>query len=115
MVPLLITPRNSGFAVCHKALGKAQKTLGKGFAECNTRQTAHNIYITQLTVSTLYFDVWKPFTFQILLLCMNIVSRTTICQVLGGLHVQMKWMESMSTWKGKGMCKKKASKCMGKN
>jgi len=27
-----------------QALGKAQKTLGKGFAECNTRQTAHDIY-----------------------------------------------------------------------
>ena len=27
-----------------QALGKDQKTLGKGFAEYNTRQTAHNIY-----------------------------------------------------------------------
>jgi len=27
-----------------QALGKAQKTLVKDFAECNTRQTAHDIY-----------------------------------------------------------------------
>ena len=27
-----------------QALGKAHKTLGKGFAECNTRQTAHGKY-----------------------------------------------------------------------
>ena len=27
-----------------QALGKDQKTLGKGFAECNTRQTTHVIY-----------------------------------------------------------------------
>ena len=27
-----------------QALGKAHKTLDKGFAECNTRQTAHGIY-----------------------------------------------------------------------
>jgi len=27
-----------------QTLGKDQKALGKGFAECNTRQTAHDIY-----------------------------------------------------------------------
>ena len=27
-----------------QALGKDQKTLGKGFTECNTRQTGHGIY-----------------------------------------------------------------------
>ena len=27
-----------------QALGKDQQTLGKRFAECNTRQTAHGIY-----------------------------------------------------------------------
>ena len=27
-----------------QALDKDQKTLGKGFVECNTRQTAHDIY-----------------------------------------------------------------------
>ena len=34
----LTLPENSDFAVCH------HKTLDKGFAECNTRQTAHGIY-----------------------------------------------------------------------
>jgi len=27
-----------------QAVGKDQKTLGKGFTECNTWQTAHDIY-----------------------------------------------------------------------
>ena len=35
---------NSGFAICHKTLDKAHKTLDKGFTEYNTRQTAHGIY-----------------------------------------------------------------------
>ena len=65
-------------------------------------------------METIYF-LDSSFMVQVTTLCMNIVSRMTICQLLGGLHIQMKWMESMSTWKGKGMCKKKASKCMGKN
>jgi len=29
-----------------QTLGKDQKTLGKGFAECNTRQTAHGIILS---------------------------------------------------------------------
>ena len=38
------TTGNSDFAMCHGHLAKNKKTLGKSFAECNTRQTAHDIY-----------------------------------------------------------------------
>ena len=38
--------RNQEICRVPVALGKAQKTLGKGFAECNTQQRAHDSYST---------------------------------------------------------------------
>ena len=40
------TTGNRDFAVCHRYSAKTKKhsAIGKGFAECNTRQTAHGIY-----------------------------------------------------------------------
>ena len=44
-------------SLCHvpQALDKAQKTLGKGFVECNTRQTAHDIYSADKRLFAEYF------------------------------------------------------------
>jgi len=38
------TTGNSDFTVCHRHSAKTKKIIGKRFAECNTRQTAHDIY-----------------------------------------------------------------------
>ena len=38
-----------------QALGKDKKTFGKGFAECNTRQKAHDIYSVGKQLFAEYF------------------------------------------------------------